>query len=182
MSDAALRRLIDPPLDAAARWFLSRKVGAEAVAIAAFVLGLAAIADIAYGHSWLGLALFALNRVLVVVASAMARAAQGSPRALEAALETLVVTGIPFGFALADPSRAIAAIFLVCALAGASAARIATAARSRLDLVESATLFIAFAVACLLPERFSLVAYVLGVAAFIATGARVASAISVSRS
>ena len=183
MSDTVSRRLIFSPLDAAARWFLARRVGAETVAVAAFVPGLAAIAAIAYGHNWLGLALLALYRVFVFIAHTMARATTPprSSGALEAALETIVVTGVPLGFALADPSHAIAATFLACALAGASAARIASAVRSGLDLVESAVLFAAFALACLLPERFSLVAYVLGVLAFIAMGVRVASAMAVPR-
>jgi phosphatidylglycerophosphate synthase len=176
MLDAVLRRTIDPPLDAVAKRLVAFNIGADAIALAAFVAGLAAVAGIAYGHYLAGLGLLALNRLLYGLDGAVARATGArSSAALGVTLDTIVLTGIPLGFALADPSRAIAAAFLICALAGASAARIATAPRDGTDFIENAAVFLAFVCACVLPDRFSIVAYVLGVLAFIAAGARVAA-------
>ena len=177
MLDAVLKRTIDPPLDAAAKRLVAFNIKADAIAVAAFVLGLAAIAVIAWGYYLPAVVLLALNRLLDGLDGAMARATGAGPRAVVAAtLGTVVLTGIPLGFALADPSRAIAAAFLICALAGASAARISTAVRDGVEFIEDAVAFIAFAFACLLPDRLSLVAYVLGVLAFGSAGARLAAA------
>ena len=177
MLDAVLKKTIDPPLDAAAKRLVAFNVKADAIALTAFVLGLAAIAAIAWGHYLPAVVLLALNRLLDGLDGAVTRATGAGPRAVVAAtLGTVVLTGIPLGFALADPARAIAAAFLICALAGASAARISTAARDGAEFIENAVAFIAFAFACLLPDRFSLVAYVLGVLAFVSAGARLAAA------
>jgi hypothetical protein len=183
MRDTASRRWIDVPLDAAARRLGALNLPASAVTVTGFVAGLAAIACIAYGHAWVGLAFLVLNRVLDALAVAAAREshAESFGSVPNATLGTVVLTGIPFAFALAEPSQAVAASFLICALAVASVARIAAPKSSGLDLAESVVVLVAFAFACLLPERFSLAAYVLGVLAFVAAGVRIAAMTAVAQ-
>ena len=92
----------------------------------------------------------------------------------------------PFAFALAAPSRALAAMFLMLGLVARAAA--ATAAARLQDsgpilagleqasaLVGKTELFVAFAAACVFPNWFSLIAYVVGILCFVAVGSRVAA-------
>jgi hypothetical protein len=70
----------------------------------------------------------------------------------------------PFGFALGDPTRALAAMFLMFALC-----IFTVLSGPRIRLVHW---FVALGLllACLLPDRFSLLAYILGIACFVKAG------------
>jgi len=67
----------------------------------------------------------------------------------------------PFGFALADPSRALAAMFLML---GFAVWAIAGQARPGWFILLST---LGYALALLLPSYFSLLSYLIGIAAFV---------------
>jgi hypothetical protein len=126
---------------------------------AAFAVGLAAIPAIAWRHFWIALVLIAIARMLAVLAG------RSDP---SEALDAVAFAGLAFGFALADPAHAVAACFFVFGYVAA------IAVPKRLALRETLVLALAFALACLLPERFSLIAYLLGIAGFVLAGLRFA--------
>lgn len=186
MFDTAFRTLIDAPLRFVARRLKTLGVGTDALTVAAFVLGLAAVGAVAVGYPLVGLALFLGNRLLEGLAGAAAREESTTElgSVLGAAFDLIVVAGMPFGFALTDPSRALAASFAMLGLLASGATRLALAlfaaqrglAADSGALVEGALITLAFVIACLLPDRFSIVAYVLGVLCFVVAGAYVAFA------
>jgi phosphatidylglycerophosphate synthase len=188
MFDTAFRRLIDAPLGLIARRLMAIGVGADALTASAFALGLAAIAVIAVGYPRTGLALFLGNRLLEGLAGAAARQESTTDlgSVLGQSLDLIVVAGMPFAFALADPSRALAASFAMLGLVASGATRLALAlfaAKRGLGtdgsaFAEGGLVMLAFVIACLLPERFSIVAYILGVLGFVVAGAYVAYAIT----
>ncbi len=95
---------------------------------------------------------------------------------LDLVLSVTAAAGIAFAFALAEPDRALAAMFLMLGLVARTAALAGTAAPWAPSLIGKTELFLAFALACLLPDRFSLIAYLVGTLCFVAAGSRVAAA------
>ncbi len=126
--------------------------------VGGFAVGLIALPLIAKGHSWIGLGFVVLGRLLAHL---------GSEDELGRALALIAFAGVPFAFALADPSRAVAASFLLFGF-------VALAAVRRLETVEQLAALLAIAVACLMPAWFSLIAYGLGIACFVLAGMRLA--------
>jgi hypothetical protein len=117
---------------------------------------LAAAGAVAFHHPWIGAGL---------VLAGLAAAGLGQAD-LVLSLGLLV---LPFGFALADASRTLAAMFLMFAL-------------TVLTVLErgyvSPVIWLAAAgllLSCLFPDRFSLLAYLIGVIAFIAAGQGIAA-------
>ena len=98
-------------------------------------------------------------------------------------LDFMLAAALPFGFALADPQRALAAMFLVFglasqAVASLSLALVAARAGRRLTSVgvtDKSAVHVAMLIACFLPDWFSIIAYVLGVVCFISIGVRLAA-------
>jgi hypothetical protein len=112
---------------------------------------LAASAAIAFHHSWVG---------AVLLLAGLAAAGLGQV-GLVLSLGQLV---LPFGFALADASRALAAMFAMFALTV-----LTVLARGYVSVVTwlAAAMFL---LACLFPDHFSLLAYLIGITAFVAAG------------
>jgi hypothetical protein len=132
------------------------RAGACALYLAGFALGVAAVPLIALGHSWIALGFLLAGRTLALAGeSAYARA-----------LDPVFFASLPFAFALADPSRALAATFLLFAFVAS------VATTRRVERVDRLVALAGFALACLLPERFGLVAYALGIACFVLAGLR----------
>src|SRR5579872_4407506 len=117
MLDAPVRRLIDPPLATAARTLAPSGISANLLTVFGFVLGVASLAAIATRNYLPGLLLIVLNRVCDGLDGAVAR--QRGPTDLGAYLDIVLdfifYAGVPFAFALADTSRAVAASFLILA-------------------------------------------------------------------
>ncbi len=186
MLDAPLRRLTDPPLARVAAALAAFGVSADALTVAGFVIGLAAVPEIATRHYWAGLALILFSRLLDGLDGAVAR--RTSPTELgaylDAALDFIFYASVPFAFALADPSRALAAVFLLFGLiaSGSTCLALATARRriatGPVDLIEATLTLAAFTLACLFPDWFGLIAYALGVACFVTAGSRIAVAVT----
>lgn len=163
MLDAVLGRLFGPALEAVAR-HVGR--GATVLAMVAFVLGLAAVPLIAWNFLWAGGAVFLCSRFLAAIAS---RAAAENA-SLVPVLDAVNFAALPFGFALGDPVRALPAVFLMFGFSAQSAATL----RYGRGVITNAELLLAFAVACVFPDRFALVAYIIGVLCFVSAGVCVA--------
>ncbi|MBU6372399.1 MAG: CDP-alcohol phosphatidyltransferase family protein [Alphaproteobacteria bacterium] len=117
MFDAALRRLIDPPLDAVARGLAAAGIGANAVTLAGAAVAIAVGAAIVAGAYGWALALIVLNRVLDGLDGAIARRAGATDFGgyLDTVCDYLFYGVVPLAFAIADPAGAGAAAAAVLA-------------------------------------------------------------------
>ncbi len=125
MFDAALRRIIDPPLDRIGARLAARGVSADAVTLAGLGFGLAAAGAAALGAFWLALALIGLSRLADGLDGAVARATRRTDFGgfLDIAADFTFYGAVPFGFVLHDPSAngvAGAALLLSFYVNGAS--------------------------------------------------------------
>jgi phosphatidylglycerophosphate synthase len=174
MLDAAIRRHIDPPLDAAGRWLAERDVTADQVTVAGFIAGLAAATAIALGSFTFGLLLMLANRLADGLDGAVARATRPTDRGgfLDIVFDFAFYAAVPLAFAAADPARnALAAALLLASFlanGGAFFAFALMAERRKLTsdaqgqkslyyvagLAEGSETVIAFALFCLFPAAF----------------------------
>jgi phosphatidylglycerophosphate synthase len=155
------------------------RIQADALTASAFILTAVAVFDIAHQHFYFGLGFLTAARLADVLGGAVARRA--GPTAFGAALDRLLgavsAGAVPFAFALAEPERALAAMFLMLGLvvrAGAETFHDAKPAPFGF-LIGKSELFLAFAAACLFPNWFSVIAYGLGILCFVAAGSRLAA-------
>ncbi len=195
MLDAAARRLIDPPLGRLGRRLGGMGVGADAVSVAGFALGLLAAAAVALGAPTLGLALFLLNRLADGLDGAIARHTGLTDRGgfLDIVFDFIVYAAMVCGFALLDPAaNALAAAWLLCAFMGTGSSFLAfaimagrrglvTEARGKKSLyylgglTEGSETIAFLALACLLPAAFPILAWVFSAMCWLTTGARIAT-------
>src|SRR5215207_3326594 len=105
MLDRAALALLQPLLDGGAGVLVRRGVGADAVTLTGFALGLAAAAAITFGFYGAGLALLLTSRVADGLDGAVARLTQVSDRGafLDITLDFLFYASIPLAFAVANP-------------------------------------------------------------------------------
>lgn len=135
----------------------------KSVVAIGFIIGVGAAASIAVHFYFVGLALFLINRASIVATLSVGQAAQA-----RRALGAIALAAIPFGFALADATHALAASFLVMGLlAETVAARVGDDSANAL-FGPLATL--ALGVACIRPDWFGVAAYAAGVLGFVAAG------------
>lgn len=160
MPGLSLKRWLDAPLTHAAQRAAALGLSPVMLSAAGLAVGLAALPSIALGHSWLGLVLILLSRVPALAGAVNARD-------LAAKLSAIFYAGLPFAFALADPSRALAAAFALFGF-------VAFASVERIEAVEDIVCTLAFAAACVFASWFSLIAYALGIACFAVAGLRLA--------
>lgn len=107
MLDGVMRRLIDPALAKAGRALAAGGIGADAVTLAGFALGLAAAAVIALaGPVWVALALLLASRLCDGLDGAVARARQKSDFGgyLDIVCDFAFYAAIPLAFVLRDPA------------------------------------------------------------------------------
>ena len=195
MLDSALRRVIGPPLDAAGRALAAAGASADAVTLAGFAVGLAAIPLLATERYGLALLAIALNRLADGLDGAVAR--QRGPTDLGGYLDIvcdfLFYSGVVFGFALARPENALPAAFLIFSFVGtgssflafailAAKRGLATAARGRKSfyhlggLTEGSETIALFVALCLLPDAFPALAWIFGALCWITTLSRILEA------
>lgn len=194
MFDAAIRRRLDPLLDClGAR--AARHVGADAVTLAGFAIGLAAVPALWGGAPLLALALILANRVLDGLDGAIARARGPTDRGayIDIVGDFICYAGWAFGFALLDPANAVAAAFLVFSFVGSGSSFLAfailaakrgleTTARGRKSffhlggLTEGSETIAAFALACLMPGWFPAIAWAFGALCWVTTAGRIREA------
>jgi phosphatidylglycerophosphate synthase len=179
-------RVLRGPLDAAARVLLRAGVGADAVTIAGFVVGIAAAAAIALGHPVTGLVLVLASRLADGLDGAVARLTRPTDRGafLDISLDFVFYASIPLAFALADPAaNALAAAVLLAAFIGTGSSFLAFAVMAQKrglassaypnkglhylgGLTEASETLACFALMCWWPQHFATLA--LGFAALCA--------------
>ena len=179
MLDRALTALIRAPLVAAARRLVAWGVGADAITLAGFGLGLAGAACIATGSFQSGLITLLASRLMDGLDGAVARLTQPTDRGafLDITLDFLFYASIPLAFALADPlNNALAAAVLLAAFMGTASSFLAFALLAERrglkseaypnkglyylgGLAEASETLICFVLMCLWPARFALFAY-----------------------
>ena len=183
MLDALVRRFTSPVLAGPVQRIAALGIGADALTTSGFVIGIAALPAIARHAYLLGIGLIVLSRVCDVAGVAVAQV-RGSTRSgiyLERVLEFIWTASVPFAFALAQPERALAAMYLMLGLV-ARAAALSDESKPKSDAMTIGAEFLgksetfsAYALACIFPAWFSIIAYALGTVCFVMTGIRVAA-------
>lgn len=196
MFDAALRRVIDPPLNAAGRGLARVGVSANAVTVVGFVVGLGAVPALAAQEYGIALALIAANRLSDGLDGAVARASGPSDLGgyLDIVLDFIFYSAVVFGVALGRPEEAVFAAFLIFSFIGTGASFLAyaiiaakrgvtTEARGRKSifylggLTEGAESIACFVAICLFPAHFPWIAAVFGAMCWITTASRIGQAV-----
>ena len=179
MLDRALIAVLRPALDAGARALVRVGVGADAVTLAGFAVGIAAAAAIGLGAYGWGLALLLASRLADGLDGAVARRTHTTDRGafLDITLDFLFYASIPLAFALADPVRnALPAGVLLAAFIGTGSSFLAFAVMAERrglasdaypskgfyylgGLTEASETLICFVLMCLWPDHFAWWAY-----------------------
>ena len=179
MLDKAVQQALRPLMTRAARGLVRLGVGANAISVAGFAIGMAAAGAIAFQHHLPGLVLLLLSRLMDGLDGAVARATQPTDRGgfLDISLDFLFYAAIPLAFAIADPAvNALPAAVLLAAFIGTGSSFLAFAAvaeKRQLQsvafpdksfyflggLTEATETITAFAAMCLWPEWFPQIAY-----------------------
>jgi len=179
MLDRIAIAALKPLLDAGARRLVRRGVGADAVTLTGFAVGIAAAVAIVIGLYGWGLALLLASRLADGLDGAVARQTQTTDRGafLDITLDFVFYASIPLAFAIADPARnALPAAALLAAFIGTGSSFLAfavLAAKRGLaasayphkgfyylgGFTEATETLICFALMCLWPERFAWWAY-----------------------
>ena len=179
MLDKAVQQALRPLMTRAARGLVRQGVGANAISVAGFAIGMAAAGAIAFQHHLPGLVLLLLSRLMDGLDGAVARATQPTDRGgfLDISLDFLFYSAIPLAFAIADPAaNALPAAVLLAAFIGTGSSFLAFAAvaeKRQLQsvafpdksfyflggLTEATETITVFAAMCLWPEWFPQIAY-----------------------
>jgi phosphatidylglycerophosphate synthase len=177
MFDAKIRPFIDPPLNRLGRLLAGYNVSANKITVLGVVAGLASACAVAAGLYILALVLIFVSRFLDGLDGAVARATAPTDLGgyLDIVGDFVFYVSIPLGFALRDSDNALAAAILIASftLTGISFLAYAViAAKHDLQtqahgkksffystgLAEGAETIAAFALMCLLPHYFVLIA------------------------
>jgi len=179
MLDRAALALLKPALERIARGLVRAGIGADAVTLAGFALGLAAAACIALGRPLAGLALLLASRLMDGLDGAVARLTRPTDRGafLDITLDFLFYASIPLAFALADPpANALPAAVLLAAFIGTGSSFLAFATLAERrglksedypqkgiyylgGLTEATETLACFVLMCLWPQHFAAWAY-----------------------
>lgn len=129
MLDHVTRPLIDPLLNKMAATLHRNTVRANQVTLVAFIAGLLAMILIALGQPLLGLALFALNRILDGLDGALARCGRPTMAGgyLDIVFDFIIYSGIVLSFAVFDQSLALVAAFVLFSFVGTGSSFLAMA-------------------------------------------------------
>ena len=179
MLDRAATALLKPALGLLARRLGALGLGADAITLAGFGLGLAAATAIALQAPWAGLALLLASRLCDGLDGAVARLTRPTDRGafLDITLDFVFYASIPLAFALADPAHnALAAAVLLAAFVGTGSSFLAFALLAERrglrsssypdkglyylgGLTEASETLLCFALMCLWPQHFAAWAY-----------------------
>lgn len=191
MLDPAMRRLIDGPLDLAARTLARTGLSADAITLAGFVVGLAGMVALATQAYMLALGMIIVNRLADGLDGAVARI-QGPTdfgSYLDIVTDFMVYSGLVFGFALGRPDEALIAAFLILSFVGSGTSFLAyailaakrgvtTELRGKKSwyyaggLAEGTETVIFLVLMCLFPDAFPWLAGIFGAFCWITTVAR----------
>lgn len=195
MFDAALRNVIDPPLNMAGSKVAALGVPANTVTIVGFIIGLLAVPLLAHEYYIPALLLILINRIFDGLDGAVARQSILSDFGgyLDIVCDFIFYAAIVFGFVIAQPENAIAGAFLIFSFMGTASTfltyavmaeknRITTDIRGIKSLyylgglTEGAETIVAFVLFCLLPNYFTEIAYIFGGLCWITTLTRIYAA------
>mgnify|MGYP006195356587 CR=1 FL=1 len=130
MLDRLVQQALRPVMTQAARGLVRLGVGADAISVTGFAIGMAAAGAIAAQHYLAGLALLLLSRLMDGLDGAVARATRPTDRGgfLDITLDFLFYASIPLAFALADPGQnALPAAVLLASFIGTGSSFLAFA-------------------------------------------------------
>jgi phosphatidylglycerophosphate synthase len=193
MLDRAANAALMPLLQAGARWLVRAGIGADAVSIAGFVIGLAGAAAIANRYYAVGLALLLASRLADGLDGPVARLTQPTDRGafLDITLDFLFYASVPLAFAWADPAaNALPAALLLASFIGTGSSFLAFAVLAHkrgLDsrdypnkglyylggLTEATETLLCFAAMCLWPQHFGVLAYGFAALCAVTTATRI---------
>jgi len=196
MLDAAMRKLIDPPLGSAASVLKRVGVTANAITVAGFLPGLGAAIALGCGAYGVALALILVNRIMDGLDGAVARQTTTTDLGgyLDIVGDFIFYGAVPFGFAVAAPEvNALPAAFLLVSFIGTGSSflayavvaekrKITTSIRGVKSfyylggLTEGTETIGFFIVCCLLPQHFPTLAWIFGALCWITTVTRVLAA------
>lgn len=179
MLDRRALALLAPLLQAAARRLVAAGIGADAITVVGFAIGMAAAAAIALGFPLSGLSLLLASRACDGLDGTVARLTQPTDRGafLDITLDFLFYAAIPLAFAIADPARnALPAAVLLAAFIGSGSSFLAFSALAERrglknieypkkgiyylgGLTEATETLVCFSLMCLAPQWFALWAY-----------------------
>ncbi len=182
------RTALGPP----AQWLADRGIGADAVSIAGFLVGMLAVPALAFGAWKAAVLLIAANRLLDGLDGAVARIRGPTDRGafLDISLDFLFYALVPLGFALHAPeTNALPAAALIASFAGTGSSFLAFAAIAARrgetsaafpqkgiyylgGLTEGFETVAVFLAMCLLPQAFSVLAWGFAAACTVTTALR----------
>jgi len=178
MLDRPLLALLKPTLQRLAAGLVRARIGADAVTLAGFGLGMCAALAIAWAEPLWGLALVAASRLCDGLDGAVARLTRPTDRGafLDITLDFLFYASVPLAFAVADPANALPAAVLLAAFIGTGSSFLAFALLAERrgltsadypqkgiyylgGFTEATETLICFALMCLWPNHFAWWAY-----------------------
>ena len=196
MLDRPVRKLIDPWLEVPAVYLANRRVPANAITFTGFVLGMTGCCAISQKHTLLALCLIAANRLADGLDGMVARRTQASDLGgfLDIVLDLIFYAGVPFAFAVSDPTLQLPAAFLTYSFMGTSGSFLAFAAISAkrgltsnrdgrksffysTGLMEGTETILFFVLFCLFPAYFAPLAWVFGALCWLTTAIRLVAGI-----
>src|SRR3954463_4968877 len=197
MLDARLRQIIDPPLDRIGARLAGWRIGADAVTVAGFGVGVGAWIALAVQAYASALLLVILNRLCDGLDGAVARHAGVTNRGgyLDIVLDFVFYAGMPFFFAVGRLEAALPAAFLAFSFMGTASSFLAFAAfaakrglastaRGRKSLyylgglTEGAETIALFVLICIAPSWFEPAAWAVGRAGGGAGAGRIATGVA----
>ncbi|MBJ7539148.1 CDP-alcohol phosphatidyltransferase family protein [Marinomonas transparens] len=193
MLDRFFIKHLKQPLHRVALQLDERGVKANHVTIVGFVLGMLCIPALAQQSYGFALFFIVINRLMDGLDGAVARVQEPTDLGgyLDITLDFIFYSAVIFGFALADSTQnALAASFLIFSFMGTGSSFLAFAIMAekrkieRLEygkkslyflggLAEGTETIVFLVVICLIPEHFSLLAYVFGGICWITTATRI---------
>lgn len=195
MFDTALRRLVDPPLNNAARWLARSGASANALTVGGALTGLAAATAVSQQQFAAGLGLILINRILDGLDGAMARI--NGPTEWGGYLDTLAdylfYVSVPLAFGWVSAANQAAALLLIASFTLTAVSFLgyaAIAARRGGDdsahgpkafiystgLMEGGETIAFFILFCLFPAHFALLALIFAALCVVTVAQRVAIA------
>jgi len=195
--DGRIRKALDPVLDWIGAGLARGGLRANAITIVGFLFGAAAWAALAIAAYPLALSLVAANRIADGLDGAVARRVGPTDLGgyLDILLDFLFYAGVPFFFAVGRPEFALPAAFLIFSFVGtgssflafaviAAKRGIATQAGGRKSiyylggLTEGTETIALFALICLVPDWFGILAWVFGGLCWLTTIGRIGAALA----
>ena len=191
MLDSRLRPLVERTLSRAGRALARHGIGANAVTLAGFLIGLAGAVALAVQAYWIGLALILANRLCDGLDGVVAREVGATDFGgfLDIVCDFIFYAAVIFGFIVGQPEHALAGAFLILSFVGTGASFLAfavvaakrgmsTSARGRKafyyvgGLTEGTETITLFVLICLIPDWFPWLADGFGALCWVTTCVR----------